>query len=153
MPHHPADVGGGPVNIARIHIVNILHGPVQGNDMTAVVPHHAFGFSGGPGSVQDVQRIGGGHRYTVVGLGRCHGFVPVHIATIDHTRRFLGALKNNAFPRPVFRLGYLDGLVQQRFIRNHPGHFDSAGGRNNHFRFGVVDPDGQLIGGKTTENH
>ena len=60
---------------------------------------------------------------------------------------------NNALLFFRFAFRQLDGFIQQRFIRNDPLPFDSAGSGQDDLGFGVIDADGQLPGGKPPEDH
>ena len=69
MADHPAHVGGRPVNVAWVHVVDVLHGPFEGHHVPAVVAHHAFGLAGGAGRIEDIERVRGGDGDAVGGLG------------------------------------------------------------------------------------
>jgi hypothetical protein len=45
VAHHPAHIRGRPVDVAGIHVVDVLHGPFQGHHMAAVVADHALGLA------------------------------------------------------------------------------------------------------------
>ena len=96
MADHPADVGGRPPHLAGIDAVEILHRPFQRDHVAAIVAHHAFGHAGGAGGVEDVERIGGGDRHAVRGLGVFDrvlpGLAPVVVAAFDRASpRLAGA--------------------------------------------------------------
>ena len=55
---HPADVGGGPEDLAGIDAVDVLHRPGERHAVAAVVAHHALGLAGRARGVEDVQRVG-----------------------------------------------------------------------------------------------
>ncbi len=67
MPDHPADIGCCPVDFTGTDSIDIFHTPGQGNEMPAIVPQHTFGFSGGSGSIQEIERIGCKQRNTATG--------------------------------------------------------------------------------------
>ena len=100
VPHHPADVGCRPVDIACIHVINIFHAPFQGHHMPTVVPDNTFGFARCAGGIENIQRIGCCQGDTVMG-GRCgHHIVPIEISAFDHGGGLHGALEDDA----LFRL-------------------------------------------------
>src|SRR5262249_38064361 len=60
VPDGPAEIGSRPKDLARLDTINILHGPLERDEMSAVITHDAFRNSSRARRVQDVQRIGGG---------------------------------------------------------------------------------------------
>ena len=70
---HPADVGAAPPDLAGLDAVEVEHRPFQRDQMPAIVAHHALGFSGGAGGVEDVERIGREHRHAGGGFFRGDG--------------------------------------------------------------------------------
>ena len=62
---NPANVGGGPVHLTWLDAVQVPHRPFEGNQMAAVVAHHALGSPGGARCVEDIERVGGRDRDTV----------------------------------------------------------------------------------------
>src|SRR6266852_8794905 len=64
MPDSPAEVGGGPEDFAGVDAVDVLHAPLERDEMTAVVAHHAFRMSRRSGGIKNVERIGGVDRHT-----------------------------------------------------------------------------------------
>ena len=51
MSHYPTHVGGGPKDISWIHIIDILHGPIERHQMTCSWPHDALRSASGAGGV------------------------------------------------------------------------------------------------------
>ena len=155
VAHHPADIGCGPVDIAGLDIIDVLHAPFQRHHVAAVVAHHALGLAGGAGGIEDIERIGRRERRAtgaaVLRLGQVHQLRPVMIAVGDHAGALLGALQDDAGVRLV--AGELDGLVEQRLVGDDAARLDAAGGGENEFRFGVLDAGGQFIGGEPAEDH
>ena len=82
VAHHPADVGGGPHDVPGADVVDVFHGPAQGDGVAAVVPHHALGRPGGARGVEDVQRVRGLDVHRRGGLGGGHRRVPVQPAGV-----------------------------------------------------------------------
>ena len=69
---HPADVGGRPVHLAGLDPIEVLHRPLERDHVPAIVAHHPLGLPGGTRRVEDVERVGGGDRDTVVDRAREH---------------------------------------------------------------------------------
>ena len=57
VPDYPADVGGGPEDITRLHVIDRAHRPGQRHRVTAVISHHSLRFPGRAGGVEDVKRV------------------------------------------------------------------------------------------------
>ena len=83
MADHPADVRRRPEHLARLHAVDVLHRPVERDEVSPVVAHDALGLPGRSGRVQDVERIGRRNRDAVVPLRAREGVVPFDIASRD----------------------------------------------------------------------
>ena len=83
MADRPADVRGGPVDLARIDVIDVLHRPGERHRVAAVVADDPFRLSGGPRRIEDVEGIGCIHRYASRRRGsgqRCVPFdVPIRI--------------------------------------------------------------------------
>ena len=47
----------------------------------------------------------------------------------------------------------LNGLVYQRFVFDHFGNFDAAGGGNQGLGLGIFNANGQFVCGKPAEDH
>ncbi len=90
VAHDPAHVRRGPEHLARVDVVDGLHGVLQGHGVAAVVAHDALGLPGGAGGVEDVQGIGRLHRHAGRRLGVVHQLVPVQVAPGGHGRLGLG---------------------------------------------------------------
>ena len=58
MPNHPANIGGGPKDFARLDAEEMLHRPDKRNHMATIVAHHALRLAGGSRRVENVERIG-----------------------------------------------------------------------------------------------
>ena len=151
VAHHPADVGGGPEDLAGLHGVEVLHAPGHGDGVATVVAHHALGDAGGAGGVEDVEGVGGGDRDAGLGLGAGYGRLPVDVAAFDHGPGFLGAAQDDAVVGLV--LGHVDGLVEEGLVVHHPAGLDAAGAGDHDLGLGVVDASRQLAGGEAAEDH
>jgi len=118
--------------------------------MAAVVAHDALGLSGGAGGVEDVEGIGGGDGNAGGGFGSLDEVVPVEVSPGDKVGFDLGSLVNDA----LFGLvgSDVDGFVQKGLVGDRFLSFDAAGGGNDDFGFGVIDPDGKLVGGEAAED-
>ena len=66
----PADIGGGPVHVAGLGVVDVPHGPQQRDGVPAVVAHDALGLAGGARRVEHVERVGRGDGHRVDGFAR-----------------------------------------------------------------------------------
>ncbi len=113
MADDPADVGGGPVGLAGLDVVDRRHRPFERDDIAADVAHHALRHAGRPRGVEDVERIGrreiGAGRALAGGLGGADQRRPVVVAVRIHPRLDLRALEHDrptsAWPcdRPIAR--------------------------------------------------
>ena len=150
MAHNPANVGGGPEDFAGLDVVDVLHGPFEGDRMAAVVTQDALGLPGGAGGVEDVEGIGGGHGNARNGFGTIGEVVPVEVPPRDEVCFDLRPLKDNA----LFGLvgGKVDGFVHQGLVGQNFLAFDAAGGGDDNFGFGVVDTDSEFVGGKAAKD-
>ncbi|MNO77579.1 hypothetical protein D3C76_686940 [compost metagenome] len=151
MADHPAHVGYAPPHIAGLHAVDMAHGVAQRHGIAAVFPHDALGFAGGARGVHDVQRVARiqldrGHRF---GAGQC--CLPVQVAARLQFGMRLLALQHQHVARLV--AGQLQGAIDQRLVFDYPVELQPAGGRQQQRRPGIVDAQGQLVGGKATEHH
>ncbi len=147
---HPSHVGGGPVHLSRLRVVDVAHAPGEGHGVAAVVPHHPLGNAGGAGGVEDVEGIGSGQRHPVGGGGTAHGLLPGQVAARYQGRFMLRTLQDHAPLRLVRR--QVDGTVEQRLVVDHPVHLDPARGGHHHLGRGVVDAGGQFLGGEAPEH-
>ena len=95
MSDDPANVRCRPINLTGIDAVDIFHGPFERDQVAAVVAHDPLGNTGGARSIENVERIGRRHRYTVNSLGSGHAFFPVEVAAGDHGRLGLRTLEDN----------------------------------------------------------
>src|SRR5207247_4590639 len=106
----------GPYDLPCLHAVDVLHSPVELDQMPAVVAHDPLPQAGRTGRVQDVQRIGGRHRDTVRWLRLRHQLRPLDVAPRDHRRSLLRSLENDAAIR--FGRGEFDRLVEEWLVRH-----------------------------------
>ena len=150
----PADVARGEPRVARLDAVDVAHRPAQRDGVATVVAHDALGAAGGPGGVEDVERVGGGDLDAVGGLGVSDQLGPVELLPVGVALADGGpglvALQDDD------RLGLVaaavEGGVEQRLVLDHPGGLDPAAGRDDHGRLGVLDPGGQLGCGEAPEH-
>ncbi|MNO96543.1 hypothetical protein D3C76_882170 [compost metagenome] len=151
MADHPTDIGNAPPHIAGLHAVDMAHGIAQRHGIAAVFPDDALGFAGGAGGVHDVQRVGGGQLHRRHRAGRGHGFEPVQVAAFDQRRPGLRTLQHQHLARLV--LGQLQGTIHQRFVLDDPVELQPARGGQQQRGPGIVDAQGQFVGGKATKHH
>ena len=151
MPHGPAEVGGSPEHLTRLHVVHVLHRPEQRDRVSAVVAHHSLGLTGRARGIQNVQWIGGQHRYTRHRHGSGHGLCPVDIAASREIAAVYVALQHHAMHRLMRR--HLERLIEQRLVGHDALPFNAAAGREHHFRLRVVDAHRQLVWREATEHH
>ena len=108
--------------------------------MTAVVANNPFRLPGGTGGIEDVERIGCGHRNALVWPCRLSDFIPVAVAAHHKFGAFHLALKDDTSLR--FVPGDSNGFVEERFVGSYSLHLHTARGGNDHFRLGIVDTRG-----------
>ncbi len=146
----PADVRRRPPDLARFDPVDVRHRPLQRHGVTAVVADDPLRLTRGARRVEDVERIGRGDRNAIGRLGLTHDADPVEVTLGIELRLQLRALQHDAVPWLV--LGLFDRAVQQRLVVDQPSRLDPARGRDDHRRPRVVDPPGELVGGKAPEH-
>ena len=153
---HPANVGGGPVHLTRLDAVEVPHRPFEGNQVAAVVAHHALGPPGGARGVEDVERVGGRDRHAIVHRVRRYNRLvarlgPVEVAASNQRRLLLWALQDEAGVGLVRREP--DCLVEQRLVLDDAAGLEPAARRQDHLRLGVVDAGCELVGREAAEHH
>ena len=145
---HPADVGGGPVHVARLGVVDVAHAPQQRDGVPAVVADDSLGSARRARRVEHVQRVGGrdGHR-------------------IDRLRRRPSARASRGRVRPAGSHGrwsrctmtqaggacsaMCEGGVDHRLVVDGAGRLDAAGRGDDGGGPGVVDAGGQFAARRT----
>ncbi len=147
----PADVGGRPPRLPRRQVEDRAHAPQQRHRVPAVVAHDALRFAGGTAGVEHVEGVGGGDRHAVHRLGRGHRLIPVEVATRAQRSAHRVPLQHDAAGRGV--VGQLEGPLDQRAVRDDPAGLDAAGRGDQDGGAGVVDAQGQLVGGEAAEHH
>ena len=119
-----AHVRRRPVHLARAHVVHVLHRPLHGDGVAAVVADDPLRLAGRSRRVQDVERIGRCHRDAVVRDGGSHLLLPVevafgpelgggHLPLIHHD--VLGLMRGN-----------VDGPLEQRLVFDDAVDLDAA---------------------------
>ena len=150
----PADVGGGPIDLARLDAVKVFHGPFERDHVAAVVAHHALRHAGRARGVEHVKRVGGGDRHALrrpaVRPRGGDGLGPLLVAAGRHRGVGLRPLQDEAALRLVTR--DLDRLVEQRLVGDDAVRLQAAGGGENRLRGGVVDAGRQFLGGEAAEH-
>ena len=151
MADHPADVGTGPEHLARLHAIHGLHRVLEGHRMASVVAHGALRVSRRSAGVEDVERIGGGDRHALRGLGALEGLREGKVARPE-LGLVLRALQDDATLRLVLR--QLERLVEERLVGDRSrARLDAARGAHHQLRLGMVDAGSQLVRGETAEHH
>ncbi|MNE12306.1 hypothetical protein D3C80_1050960 [compost metagenome] len=151
MADHPPHIGNAPPHVPGLHAVDMAHGIAQRHGIAAIFADDALGFAGGARGIHDVQRVAG------IQLDRCHrlgadqGYLPVQVAAWLQLRLRLRPLQHQHIARLV--PGQLQGAVDQRLVGNHLVEFQPAGCRQQQRGPGVIDAQGQLVGGKAAEHH
>ena len=79
MARHPTGIGHAEIHIIILQIEHILHRDVRADHVAAVHVHHAFGFTGRAGGIENIERC---LRIKRLGLGNrfflCQPVVPVN---------------------------------------------------------------------------
>ena len=153
---HPADVGGGPIDLARLDAIEILHRPRERDHVAAIVADDALGNSGRPRSVEDIERIGGGDRHAVVDRAGEHDRLvahlrPIVIAAGDERRLLLRTLQDEA--GVGLMAGEPDRLVEQRLVLDDAAGLEAATRGQDHLRLGVIDAGRELVRREAAEHH
>ena len=147
----PTDIGCGPIDFARLRVVDVAHAPQQCHRMSAVVADDALRLTGGAGGVQHVQGVGRGDRNRVDGLRIGHQLVPVVVAAGERLARPLLALQDDARRWGV--LGDLQRGVEHRLVVDGPGRLDATRCRHDDRRLRVVDARREFVRGEPAEHH
>src|SRR5690606_15573450 len=69
----------------------------------------------------------------------------------NHLCQFLRSLQNNAVLRLV--MAQLKSVIEKRLVMHYAMGLNATGGGNNQFWLAIVNPRGQLVGGKTTKHY
>src|SRR5438128_484105 len=100
MPDNPPDIGSGPIDFARLNVIDAAHRPVERDEITAIVAHDSLRLSCSAGRIQNVKGIRRRHKRAIMwhcndGLGN-HGHVDDHAITFRDAeqRESTGALRN-----------------------------------------------------------
>ncbi len=153
VPDDPADVGGGEHRLARLDVVDIAHRPAQRDGVAAVVAVDALGLSGGPGRVEDVERVGRCD-LDAVGPGvtgrRRDELAPVDVALTQLGGHCL-ALQHHDLVGLVLRAR--DPLVEEGLVGHDAPRLDAARRAEDELGFGVVDAGLHLGRREAAEDH
>ncbi len=148
---HPADVGGGPVHVAGMGVVDVAHAPQQRDGVPAVVADDSLRSTGRAGGVEHVERVGGrdGHRST--GCAPAISSCQSRSRPDERLARSLVALHDDAGRRGV--LGDVEGGVDHRLVVDGAGRLDAARRGDDGGGTGVVDARGEFVRGEAAEHH
>ena len=149
----PADIGGAPVNIARVVIENVFKGGGRVDQIAAGGVQHPFRFTGGARGIEDEQRIFGVHLDgAVFGAGVRHQIAPPQIAAflpVDFTagtfqdHDVFNAVYVRVFQRVIDVFLQRDGATgAQPFIRG-----------DHQARAGVDNASGHCLRREAAKNH
>jgi len=151
VANHPAQIGCRPVDITRPNAVDVFHSEAQGYGMAAIIPDHPFGLTRCAGRIQDIQRIGSGHRHIIGRQGIFHQGMPVVIPAFSQPGFGQGAVQHYAgFRRMLCRC---PGFIHYGHIFNDLVDLYSSTCRDEEFGLGIIDANGQLPGGKSAKDH
>ncbi|EZP38063.1 hypothetical protein BW36_01361 [Micrococcus luteus] len=157
VPHDPAHVRGRAHRLSRADVVDVLHGPAQGDGVAPVVPDDALRLARGARGVQHVQRVGGLHRDAVGRLGGRDGLAPVlparAPAPVGVRERGLEALAVVDQHRAHGVRGGLERLGHGGQVLDPALGLDAAGAGEHDVGGGVVDAGGELARGEAAEDH
>ena len=130
---HPADVGGRPVGLAGLDVVDGRHRPFERDDVAADVAHHALRHAGRAGGVEDVERVGrgeiGARRALARGLGGGDERRPVVVALRIEARLDLRALERRRPTRAWPSTGRWRASSSGLYSTMRPGSIAAARGR------------------------
>src|SRR5437867_12285402 len=71
MSDNPPDIGSGPIDFTRLNAIDAAHGPVERDEMTAIVVNDSLRLAGGTGLIQDVNEIRRRHGHKFMCCGTC----------------------------------------------------------------------------------
>ena len=151
MPGDPADIGGTPENIVAAHIENIFAGGISAGEITAGGVENALGFPGGPGGVEDEQRVLRIKPRRGVLRGNGGGFlVPPNVGAGSHRDFVIAALEHDhALDFPILGDCLIDGGLERHHLAAPP---TAIGGDDGH-RAGIFQPIVNGLTGKPAEDH
>ena len=124
MTDNPTDIRSGPIHIARIDVVDILHTPLQRHHMTAIVADDAFRLTGCTGRIENIEGVGCSHRDATGRRRRRHLRHPIVVVFIDQVAGLLLSLQNHTSVH--FMRRDLLRFVEQRFVSDNPSGLDAA---------------------------
>ena len=150
MPHDPAYVRRRPEDLSRFDVIDVLHAPVERDQMARRMAHHALGRAGGAGGIEDIGGVVALHRDAVRRGDAFARFVPVEIPALGQGAGLLFALKDDAELGLVG--GQFDGPVDQRFVGDDAPGLQPAGGGEDRLGLAVVDTHRQFICRETAED-
>src|SRR5699024_11133225 len=111
MADHPADIGCRPIDLSRLHVVDVPHRPVHRHHVAAARANDALGIAGRARRVENVKRLGTADRDAIGWLGALLERLPFDIPALDQIAALLLALEDDAEIYLVRR--HLDGAIEQ----------------------------------------
>ncbi len=150
VAHDPADIRCGPEHISGLDRVDVVHRPLQRDQMTRRMAHHALGLTRRARGIKDIDRVMTLDRHAIGGRGVARDPVPVEIAIRDQFGRLLFALQDDAGIGLVRSL--IDGPVQKRLVGDDAPRLQPAGRGYDSAGPGVVDAHGQFMRREAAED-
>src|ERR1044072_2840646 len=146
MSDSPTEIRGGPKYFTRLHAVYVLHGPLECDEVTAVITHDAFRNASRAGGVENVKRIGCGYGNTIgrCSVGQC--IRPIYVLFGDQISLELRTLEDDT--ALGFVLCRVDGLIEHRFVGDAAVYSEAPRPRDDDFRTRIVYPRRQLVSSK-----
>jgi len=151
VAHDPAHVRGRPVYIAGLHTIDVLHAPAKRDRVAAVVPDNAFRLAGRAGGIEDIEGVRCLDRVQPTGFAFAISSSQSRSRPAMRGAFTIWPLEDDAFPRLVF--GLLDRLVEEGLVFEEFLPLDRAGRSDHDLGPCVVDPDGELVGRESAEDH
>src|SRR5699024_7277587 len=149
----PADVSSAPVHVClRLQVEDVPVRVGRLHQVAAGGVQDALRFPGGPGRVQDVQRVVGPARHRVVVLRiTLEPLVPPQVPAVGPGDVLTGALDHQHVAH--VRVVVAERLVHGRLQGARLAATVATVGGDHQLRVGVDDPGVQCLGGEAAEDH
>ena len=80
VPDHPANIRRCPEHIARVHVVDVLHCPIEGHKVARSGAYNALWGPGRTGGIENISRVISRNRQAIGGRGAVAEGVPIDVA-------------------------------------------------------------------------